>query len=34
MLKDNILSVWKRYYVIQENCLLLDTPNMTMEDVS
>ena len=33
MLKDNILSVWKRYYVIQENCLLLDTPNMTMEDV-
>ncbi|HEC96173.1 MAG TPA: glycine--tRNA ligase [Euryarchaeota archaeon] len=28
LLKENILDVWKKFYVIREGCLLIDTPNI------
>jgi len=33
LLKENILALWKDYYVVQEGCLLVDTPDLTPEDV-
>ena len=28
LLKENILDVWKKFYVVREGCLLIDTPNV------
>jgi len=28
LLKDNIIEVWKKFYVVREGCLLIDTPNV------
>ncbi|MCD6502755.1 MAG: glycine--tRNA ligase [Thermoplasmata archaeon] len=28
LLKDNIIDVWKKFYVVREGCLLIDTPNI------
>jgi glycyl-tRNA synthetase len=33
LLKENMLTVWKDYYVVREGCLLIDTPDITPEDV-
>ena len=28
LLKDNIIDLWKKFYVVREGCLLIDTPNI------
>lgn len=33
LLKDNIISVWKDYYVNREGLALIDTPNISPEEV-
>lgn len=33
LLKDNIIQVWKNYFIAQEGCLQIDTPTLTPDDV-